>query len=183
MLESAQLSELPVIIRFILTLTNVDNAKNIIADLRQNLQSSIESCQNEESKKQEFLILESLNSGLQFRDDICKQFLQIIGNVSKDKILPIDFWILVVILSISRHAKKAERFLRKKIKEGYFTKAILNRALCDHAAALESHFNSLLSISEFSLRSKIDRVSQFGIEIYYILFQNFKEAYQRQEVL
>ncbi|KAK3279935.1 hypothetical protein CYMTET_12203, partial [Cymbomonas tetramitiformis] len=199
--ESADVEDLPVLLRFLLQTAVQANATWVVRELRKNLNfisgSDVRAAAPDRKQKakvssgsSEASILEALRTGLRFHSTMCDTFLKEIRNVcsgtgncgSEHKV--VDIWVLLVVHSFGgQNHKLVESILRKKILEEKLTIKLLERSLVGHAEALKPYFPSLLAVGESLLRAREESARQFGGAFYTLAFQSFTDGYHRQEVL
>ncbi|KAK9719617.1 hypothetical protein K7432_004683 [Basidiobolus ranarum] len=199
-LESADLDDLPIMIKFLLQSVDVDNAQYVIGRIRSKLdlksiyrlrddrlfsQSTSTRSTQKVRKMPETLILESLRSGLQFNKMLRDVWLKVISEIGDDQDYQlIDFIILIIMHSLKNIKKKAENIFRKKISSGIFSLALLEETITNHNEALREYFGSLLSLAEALLRACQNNMilGRAASIIYESCFRMF-DSYYRQEVI
>ncbi|KAI9025258.1 Fanconi anaemia protein FANCD2 [Phycomyces nitens] len=203
-LDSAELDDLPVIVKFLLQTVSPTTVDTVITGIRQKLdfralgkvqQTDISNYpmsqkskpQKEDSNKNspEALILESIKLGLQFHKFVCDGWIKAISGLAgprEHKV--IDVLILFTLHSMPSTKKKAESIFKKKILSGAITGSLLEETILCHANGLTSYWNTILSLTEFVLRSnqKSTAVSQCAGALYASAFKSC-DAYYRQEIV
>ncbi|KAL0093289.1 Fanconi anemia protein FANCD2 [Phycomyces blakesleeanus] len=203
-LDSAELDDLPVIVKFLLHTVSPTTVDIVISGIRQNLdfrtlgkvqQAEIShsvaghksKLQKEDSNKHypEALILESIKLGLQVHKFVCDGWIKAISALNgprEHKVL--DVLILFTLHSMPSTKKKAESIFKKKILCGGITGALLEETILCHANGLTSYWNTILSLTEFVLRSnqKSTAVAQCAGALYASAFKSC-DAYYRQEIV
>ncbi|ORX90317.1 hypothetical protein K493DRAFT_356944 [Basidiobolus meristosporus CBS 931.73] len=199
-LESADLDDLPIMIKFLLQSVDADNAQYVIGRIRSKLdlksiyrlrddklfsQSTSSKAAQKTKKIPETLILESLRSGLQFNKMLRDVWLKVIGEVGDEQDHQLlDFIILIIMHSLKNIKKKAESIFRKKISSGVFSLSLLEETIINHHEALREYFGSLLSLAEAQLRACQNNMilGRAASVIYEACFRTF-DSYYRQEVI
>ncbi|KAG0082666.1 Fanconi anemia group D2 protein, partial [Podila epicladia] len=192
-LESAELDDLPIVIKFLLQTVEPDTVGEVIETLRQNLdfksisrlQRSSKSKKKMVSQTPEVLILDALKTGIRFQKfvtDAWYKALVAIPKPSDHRV--IDVMVLFILHSIVSLKKKVEVLIRKKIIEGMLTKKLLEDTISVHGMSLREYMPSILSISENLLRSSANHpiVVRAASSLYTSAFQ-VSDAYYRQEIV
>ncbi|KAG9294638.1 hypothetical protein G9A89_008117 [Geosiphon pyriformis] len=197
-LESADLADLPIVVKFLLQTVTPDDVQEVIQKIRRKLDfRTIGKAQNEslnyskragKAKKEqmpEALILESIKIGLQFNKFVKDAWLRAIIDLktSMDHKI-IDILVLIIMHSLSNMKKKVESLFIKKLAGGLFTNQLLEETITCHAEGLLEYFNSILSLSEVLLRTTKQQalIARSACTLYRSSFKVF-EAYHRQEIV
>eukprot|EP01094_Clydonella_sp_ATCC50884_P007012 TRINITY_DN161_c2_g2_i1.p2 TRINITY_DN161_c2_g2~~TRINITY_DN161_c2_g2_i1.p2 ORF type:complete len:667 (+),score=142.56 TRINITY_DN161_c2_g2_i1:64-2001(+) len=185
-LRRAKLSDLPVIVRYILQTATPEDAKKVVGILRTDLRfDSVEvDCEESNQGAHEALVVDTLQSGIRFHLHFVKTFLAEIQACpdARDHTF-LDLWFLVIIYSIGNYEKQIQQLLKKKVTKGHFTKGLLKGALGGHASALKQLFPDLLRFAGFLVSSSSPEMRSFGSEMYHLCFENFEDPFHRQELL
>ncbi|RIB11525.1 Fanconi anaemia protein FANCD2 [Gigaspora rosea] len=196
-LESADLDDLAVVVKFLLQTSSPDDAYNVVQQIREKVDfHSIGELQNEalNSKKHqkrkkeqipEALILDSIKLGIDIHKFVKDAWLKAISdvNITKNHKI-IDILILLILHSIPSTKKKVETIFHKKIVSGLFTPDILENTIKYHFEGLREYFSDILLLSECLLRSSQQQttVSRAACTLYRSAFLVF-EPYQQQEIV
>ncbi|KAF9198259.1 Fanconi anemia group D2 protein [Haplosporangium sp. Z 27] len=194
-LESAELDDLPIVIKFLLQTVEADTVGEVIETIRANLDfESINKLQKNSKQKSksrtpsqtpEVLILDALRSGIRFQKfvtDAWYKALVAIPKASQHKV--IDVMVILVMHSIVSLKKKVEVLIRKKIIEGLLTRKLLEETILTHGFSLREYMPAVLSISENLLRSSTNHpiVARAASTLYTCSFQ-VSDSYYRQEIV
>ncbi|GBG68605.1 hypothetical protein CBR_g3147 [Chara braunii] len=195
-LRTADADDLPVVVRFLLQSTTPCTFREVVQEIRRNLnfltfENPSESSKTAKWKQKavsaysEALVLEAIRYVLRFRKELCDVFLKEIKAVERQKNHKvIDFWVLLVVhANGGLHRKAAETILRKKIVQGQLGDYLLQSSIHKKAESLKDYFPTLLNISETFMRAREAAVRQFACKTYALLFESFADSYHRQEVL
>ncbi|KAI5068077.1 hypothetical protein GOP47_0016422 [Adiantum capillus-veneris] len=196
-LRTSDAEDLPLVVRFLLQSATAANVRRIVHQLRENLQFTSEKNAAKAAgldmkmkgksivKNCESLVLETLRSGLRFQNVMCEAILKEIrglDQVQDHKV--IDFWLLLIIYANGGSYKKlADSIVKRKAIGGLFGKNLLSQSVRGRLALLQDYFQYLLSMSHGLLACKENAARQLGSHAYVLLFEEFKDAYHRQEVL
>ncbi|MCO5587965.1 hypothetical protein L7F22_041918 [Adiantum nelumboides] len=193
-LRTSDAEDLPLVVRFLLQSATAANVRRIVHQLRENLQFTSEKGAIGHNTKMkgkfivkncESLVLETIRSGLRFQNVMCEAILKEIRNldlVQDHKV--IDFWLLLIIYANGGPYKKlADSIVKRKAIGGLFGKNLLSHSVRGRLALLQDYFQCLLSMSHGLLACKEHAARQLGSHAYVLLFEEFKDAYHRQEVL
>ncbi|KAF9409653.1 Fanconi anemia group D2 protein, partial [Podila epigama] len=192
-LESAELDDLPVVIKFLLQTVEPDTVGDVIDSLRRHLDfKSISNLQRNSKLKMkvanqtpEVLILDALKTGVRlqkFLTDAWYKALVAIAKANDHKV--IDLMVMFILHSVVSLKKKIEALFRKKIIEGMLTKKLLEDTILAHGQSLREFMPTILSISENLLRSSGNHpiVSRAASALYSSSFQ-ISDEYYRQEIV
>jgi hypothetical protein len=105
-LASAPPPHLPVIIKFLMQTCDLEKSDRVISAMRKQL-----SCMDTDgiagAGDTATLVIDALASGLRFRPEFASKFLSTIGSIaSREAILIVDYWVLLILSSFS-HTKAA----------------------------------------------------------------------------
>ncbi|XP_071510780.1 Fanconi anemia group D2 protein-like [Diadema antillarum] len=200
-LVSADLDDLPVVIKFILQSVNSSDALEVISELRKNLDfqttnvSSSTSTPfasssrpgngkaNKKTADSELLILDTIKSTIRFNKVLADGWQKAIENVSSSaEHKVVDIFVLLISHAIANRKKSVEALFRKKVRQGHFTEELLQATFTSHSKVIRGYLSSLLCIAEKLLRSPEPQVSQFGATVYKTAFLAFDMHY-KQEVI
>ncbi|KAK3841792.1 MAG: Fanconi anemia protein FANCD2 [Linnemannia gamsii] len=194
-LISAELDDLPVVIKFLLQTVEPENVGDVIETIRQKLDfRSINKLQKSSRTKTrrvavnqtpEVLILDALKTGIRFQKFVMDAWLKALASISKaGQYKVIDVMVMFILYSIVSLKKKVEVMIRKKIIDGVLTKKLLEDTILVHGVSLREYMSSALSISENLLRSSQNYpiVARTASALYTSAFQ-VSDAYYRQEIV
>ncbi|KAI7899702.1 Fanconi anaemia protein FANCD2 [Cokeromyces recurvatus] len=189
-LESAELDDLAVIIKFMLQTVTPNTVDTIIYGIRQKLDfrslSKIHpSTQRATKHAPEAFILESIKLGLQFHKFVCDAwFKSIVALESQREHKVIDMLVLIILYSMTSIKKKVEGVIRKKIIKGHITASLIQETIMYHSDGLAGYWNTILSLSESLLRScqQFNVISPCASTLYTSSFKS-TDAYFRQEII
>ncbi|CAI2178598.1 17603_t:CDS:10 [Funneliformis geosporum] len=196
-LESADLEDLPLVVKFLLQTATSEDANEIVRQIREKvdfrsigrLQSEAsQSKRNQKKKKEdipESLILDSIKNGIQFHKFVMDAWIKVINDVKVPaNHMIIDILILLIMHSIPGIKKKVENIFRKKIESGLFTRKLLEETIACHYEGLQGYFNNIISLSESLLRSSQQQatLARAACSLYHSTFIVF-ETYEQQEIV
>ncbi|RIA85935.1 Fanconi anaemia protein FANCD2 [Glomus cerebriforme] len=196
-LESADLEDLPLVIKFLLQTATSEDAYEIVKQIREKVDfrsigrlqnEANQSKRNQKKKKEqvpESLILDSIKNGIQFHKFIMDAWIKAINDVKvPTKHMIIDILILLIMHSIPGAKKKVENIFRKKIENGLFTRKLLEEAITCHYEGLQEYFNNIISLSESLLRSSQQQatLARAACSLYKSSFIVY-ETYEQQEIV
>ncbi|KAG0232814.1 Fanconi anemia group D2 protein [Actinomortierella wolfii] len=165
-LESADLEDLPVVIKFLLQTVDPETVEDVITEIRQkldfksirNLQTNGRSADNWKHSSQaqtpEVLILDALRSGIRYQKFVASTWFKMLQSLTKS----------------TRFKRKVEALVHKKVIEGALTRRLLEDVLTMHGGALRE------SSQSFPI------VSRTACTLYTYAFYIF-DAYYRQEII
>ncbi|GAA5812259.1 hypothetical protein MFLAVUS_005709 [Mucor flavus] len=191
-LESAELDDLAIIVKFLLQTVTPSTIDMVVYGIRQKLDfralGKVQSnTQVQQKKKQapEALILESIKLGLQFHKFVCDSWLKsIVALEEQREHKVIDLLVLIILYSMTSMKKKVEAIIKKKIVQGYITSALVQETIMCHADGLLGYWGVLLSLSESLLRScqQMNAISPCASTLYVSSFKS-SDVYYRQEII
>ncbi|KAK3837824.1 MAG: Fanconi anemia protein FANCD2 [Linnemannia elongata] len=194
-LVSAELDDLPVVIKFLLQTVEPDNVGDVIETIRQKLDfRSINKLQKSSRTKSrkvsinqtpEVLILDALKIGIRFQKFVMDAWFKALSTISKPgQYKVIDVMVMFILYSIVSLKKKVEVMIRKKIIEGLLTRKLLEDTILVHGVSLREYMSAVLSISENLLRSSQNHpiVARTASALYTSAFQ-VSDGYYRQEIV
>ncbi|KAF9911840.1 Fanconi anemia group D2 protein [Linnemannia zychae] len=194
-LISAELDDLPIVIKFLLQTVEPENVGEVIETIRQKLDfrsiNKLQKSSRTKTKKiavnqtPEVLILDALKTGIRFQKFVMDAWFKALSAISKaGQYKVIDVMVMFILYSIVSLKKKVEIMIRKKIIEGVLTKKLLEDTILVHGVSLREYMSSVLSISENLLRSSQNHpiVARSASTLYSSAFQ-VSDAYYRQEIV
>eukprot|EP00111_Clytia_hemisphaerica_P006787 TCONS_00019611-protein len=195
-LESADISDLPIVIKFLQNTSNEENIVDTLLEAREKLnitnfaipnQSSTPFQRNNANSRKhlddELLIFDSIRSGIRFQKMIADAWVKVLDSIMKSKNHKVlDLYVLVVLYSFKHKRKQLNTMFRNKIKTGVFNEEIVSKALHSHSQVFSQYLKELLMVSELLLRATDATVSAYGCNLYKQMFMSF-EAFPQQEVV
>ncbi|KAF9927139.1 Fanconi anemia group D2 protein, partial [Mortierella alpina] len=194
-LESANLDDLPMVIKFLLQTVEPDTVAEVIETIRGRLDfRSISKLQRTSKSKlrsssasqtPEVLILDAMKTGIRFQKFVTDAWYKALVALTKPgQHKPIDVMVIFILHSIVSLKKKIEVLIRKKIIEGHLTGKLLEDTILVHGLSLREYMPAVLSISENLLRSSLNHpiVARTASALYTCAFQ-VSDAYYRQEIV
>ncbi|ORZ28109.1 Fanconi anaemia protein FANCD2 [Lobosporangium transversale] len=193
-LESAELDDLPIVIKFLLQTVEPETVEDVIEAIRANLDfGSINKLQknvNQKSKRAsnqtpEVLILDALKTGIRFQKFVTDAWYKALANIVKSgQYKVIDIMVILILHSIVNLKKKIEVLIRKKIIDGLLTRKLLSETIMIHGISLREYMPAVLSISENLLRSSGSHpiVARTASTLYTSAFQ-VSDIFYRQEIV
>ncbi|RMX53291.1 hypothetical protein pdam_00015249, partial [Pocillopora damicornis] len=200
MLPSAEISDLPVVVKFILQSVGDNDAFEVISELRASLDFTSTSLQpaacstpaeqrlsssGGSASDGELFTLEAIRSGIRFQRSVAEGWIKAsaiesVNSPVKHKV--VDLFVLLILHSTANRKKAMESLTRNKIKNGHFTEEMLSAAFSSHSQILREYFPDLLSLAEILLRSPDPSVCSYACSMYKLSFVSF-DLYCQQEVV
>ncbi|KAL6563004.1 hypothetical protein OROHE_005591 [Orobanche hederae] len=194
-MRTIDMEHMPYLLRFLLLSAKASNARRIFSQIREQLKSLGASyariSQLSKLKGKSYVdsteasVLDSLRCSLRFNNMLCLELLKEMKSLEKahDHKL-IDIWLLTLIFMNSESLQKSvEKLFKKKIVEGCFEGDMFDQCIHGIKDLPKDFLRTFLSLSAYLLGCKEQRAQEFGIHIYICLFEEFDDAYTRQEVL
>ncbi|KAM5281086.1 Fanconi anemia group D2 protein [Ctenodactylus gundi] len=201
-LSSVRLSDLPVIIKFILHSVTATSAPQVISELREKLDlwhfvlpSRVQASQskgqasssgNQESSDQncDVLLFDVIKSAIRYEKAISEAWIKAIENTTSDsKHKTSDVVVLLIIYSTSPQLKKCvERVLRSKVRSGCFGEQLLEGTFTLHPLVLKAICPSVLLLAQSLFHSQDQSILLFGSLLYKYTF-TFFDTFCHQEVV
>ncbi|KAF9581589.1 Fanconi anemia group D2 protein [Lunasporangiospora selenospora] len=192
-LESAELDDLPIVIKFLLQTVEPDTVGDMIETIRSNLdlRSIVKLRKNQKARAKdtnmtsEILVIDALKTGIRFQKfvaDAWYKALVAITQPGQHKV--IDIIVILILHSIVSMKQKVQALFRKKIIEGQITKKLIEETIIIHGTSLREYMSSILSISENLLRSSANYpiVARAASALYTHSF-HVSDPYYRQEIV
>jgi len=146
------------------------------------------------------LTIESISRGFAHRADLTSTLLKCIKDTPSSNTEnghthhpTADIWLLVCAASALHNRSKVKNIFKSKANSGLFTSRLLREALCGNGVALGSLFETLCDLADGLLRSSSSlsplessgggAACELGVTLYEILFEDFHEPLQRQEIV
>lgn len=198
-LRSAQLEDVAVSIRFLLESVECGAGSkltkiNLIKELRTKFSDICRTCLGADRsaikiRDSTLAVLRTLNNCFLAREDLAKLYFASVGGSEPDQELNVvDIWLLLFLKGSLAYEKSATKLLRHHIAE---SKAInvrmLRAAIRNQRVLLEPIFTQLLKTAELCLQARggkgVLELHACGRALYTLLFQEFNDAFNRQEII
>ncbi|KAI8093433.1 Fanconi anaemia protein FANCD2 [Halteromyces radiatus] len=196
-LQSAEIDDLAVMVKFLLQTVTPHTIDMTILELRQKLDlralEKVQLSQQETSQLRsrhkrespEALILDSMKLGLQFHKFVCDAWVKSIMALETQRAHKvIDILVLFILYSMTSTKKKAEKIFQKKIQSSLITANLIKETILHHADGLSGYWNTILVLAENLLR--FSHQQNFLASCSKALYTNaFRvcDAYHRQEII
>ncbi|KAK4518683.1 uncharacterized protein ATC70_008905 [Mucor velutinosus] len=194
-LESANLDDLAVMIKFMLQTVTPMTIDQVVWGIRQKLDfrsfgKTFSGDNNRQPNKPtamapEAFILESIKMGLQFHKFVCDSwFKSIVALETKRDHKLIDMMVLIILYSMTSMKKKVEGVIKKKIIHGCITGSLVKETIGNHPDGLAGYWSTILSLAESLLRaSQQNNMLSPCASVMYISAFKSTDAYYRQEII
>ena len=149
LLSSANSSDVPTVLKFLLQFPNEDYLPRIISTIRKELKLDTlldpeddllsQNKASIQSKDCEKLVFEALRSGIRF-----KQRIAICA--TKDEHYDIDFWLLIILSLVKSKEREASSILNDKIISGVFSSTMLRKWITFYSVATVEYDESPLVV-------------------------------------
>ncbi|KAF8781779.1 Fanconi anemia group D2 protein like [Argiope bruennichi] len=193
-ITTANIEDLPILVKFVLQDLNSTEAPQIIRDLREKLDfdstfnpiissTPLANKSEEISKSIEGCVLNTIKHALKFQKSLCDAWikhLEVLQGSQSHKSL--DIFVVLILMSLGIHEKKLESLLKSKIRSCSFNEDLLQITFRYHHDVLQEYAPQLLKIAECLLRCIEPAISSFGCSIYIKCFIWF-DAFYKQEVI
>lgn len=127
------------------------------------------------TKDTDALMIEALSRGFAHRMDLTSTLLKSIKETKQGYHKSVDIWLLACCGYASHNRTQVKTIFRTKATDGGFTSKMVREAIKGNGVALSSLFGTLLcDLADFLLRSNDGEVSELGITLYVVLFEEFK---------
>ncbi|KAJ3330635.1 Fanconi anemia group D2 protein [Blyttiomyces sp. JEL0837] len=182
-LDRADLTNLPIVIRFLLQTATSKTIKTQIESLRENLQ--FESFANDGHQQGDningdsthALIIDSLKTGIKSQKFVIEAWIKFISELEKkDNARMIDLIVLILLRSDHLWRKKIDALIRKKVDDRSFSPRLFRETIVGRVDGLRQYFGTLLSIAELLIRDGTDSQIECGRVLYSSLFAYFDVA-------
>ena len=132
----------------------------------------------------EALMIESLARGFTHRSDLTTALLKSIKETSPGHHPPADIWLLACCASAPHNRNQVKAVFKSKANNGGFSSRLLRESLSGNGVALNSLFTcSFCELADGLLRSSDGTSVELGVTLYELLFEEFNEPMQRQEIV
>ncbi|KAL3799645.1 hypothetical protein ACHAW5_004516 [Stephanodiscus triporus] len=193
-LANVDQSGLPALVAFLMTRCPVDRGMTtmVVEEMRNlPLGEGESSC----------LVVESISRGFAHRADVTSAFLRSVRETPNDgRHPPADVWLLACCAYAPHNRQKVKSLFKSKATSGSFTSRMLRESLSGNGVALTSLFGtSLCDLADGLLRVQSSSSSdgaaagvggggggaacELGVTLYEVLFEEFREPMQRQEIV
>ncbi|CAO3664414.1 unnamed protein product [Umbelopsis ramanniana] len=200
-LDTANMSDLPMIMRFLLQTATAEKIEDVILKIRQKLDfkalAKVQAAEKDvvsfrpanapvdKGMVPEALVLESIKIGLQFHKFISDAWIKVIN----DKESPsgykiIDVLVLFTMYSMPPTKKKVEQIVKKKIISKVLSIDLITETISQHAEGINSLWMPILSLAEALLRTNPNQplITKVSSAIYKNAFK-MCNTYYRQEII
>lgn len=203
-LHAARPEQLPVVVKFLLTNTQVSVAYQVLSDIRMKINlpgdcrpsrgsprkglssSSIPSSYvAKDDPAYELLLLDNIKMAALIHKFLTLNWLKVIQDVyDVASVKPIDFLVLLILHNaIPSHRQNIESIMKNKIRTGIFTDRVLGKIFANHVDALKENFGPLKKISSMLMRSPILLLRLTGATFYKLSFLHLDGHYRQETVL
>eukprot|EP00049_Salpingoeca_infusionum_P013195 m.246523 g.246523 ORF g.246523 m.246523 type:complete len:1460 (+) comp15380_c0_seq2:92-4471(+) len=174
-------SNIPAVLKFLLSTTTPATAKALLIDLRRNLH--FDSLALDEARDAQSFTIEVLKSGVQLNRTVADAWLALLRQAkSAADHMVVDLIVLLILRAQRVHKKVASALLVRKTKSRAFPTKMWIELISKHNAAVKPFFQSLIAIADALMRANDLNCQQAASEIYRTAFQYF-DVYCRQEVV
>ena len=208
-LGSAGKEELPIIVKFLLSGINPNDAAMEIDSLRENLnldpdeiahgqlsqivsqgipmtsQAAIRIRNRSGStlteKDTDVVVLDIIRVSLVCENKIADAWIRAIDNPAKG-MKSLDILVLLVLYSLPNKKKAVESMFQRKIRRGELVEGLLKRSFQNHTTVMRSQFDTMKVIAEVLMRSHERPLNDFGIAMLREAFLNL-DRFCQQEVI
>ncbi|PIN26603.1 hypothetical protein CDL12_00633 [Handroanthus impetiginosus] len=194
-IRTIDMEHMPYLLRFLLLSAKASNARRIISHIREQLKfvgvSHKRATENSKLKGKsvvdnaEASVLDSLRCGLRFKNMLCVELLKELKSLEEARDHKvIDIWLLTLVFMNNESLQKSvEKLFKKKVLEGCFQDHMFDQCIHGIKDLPKDYLPTYLSFSAYLLACKEQRAQEFGIHMYICLFEEYCDAYSRQEVL
>jgi Fanconi anemia group D2 protein len=185
-LQSVELSDLPLLVKFLLHTADPESSASIINGIRSlNVMGlSVHSVGGDGGQRQsssETMLVESIRSGLRSNMKAADSFVSTIQSSNAHS--TIDIWILLVQHSLPGSRSKIENTFKKQTQTGCFTPELMHQAIECSNGALCTYFENCKAIADLLVRAADSGCRKAGQTMYVAMFRSFSEDFHRQDVL
>jgi len=187
--------QMPHLLRFLLLSATPANAGRIIFQIREQLRfigavdpraaRSKKLKGKASANSTDGAILDTLRSGLRFKNMLCEAFLKELKSVDHPKDHKvIDVWLIMLIYANGGALQKsAEKILKSKILRGCIRETLFDQCIRGNTELVKEHFMLFLSVSDYLLACKEQKAREFASYLFTALFEEFTDTYSRQELV
>ena len=197
-LGSANMTDLPIILRFLFaSTTKKEDIVTVVNGIRQKINPvslrKVDSMtkkgkrgkQPEASRDSSpcMLLFDTLKSSLQLSKEFSSAFLSVIQASTKvEENYIIDVWILIALHAVPTTRNNALNVFKTKISKSHFNTDLVRKSIEGNSDVLFSCFRDLLCIGSAMLRST-SVVKSFGAYFFEILFKEFSSKLCRTDII
>ncbi|GFY79169.1 fanconi anemia group D2 protein [Trichonephila inaurata madagascariensis] len=193
-ITTANIEDLPVLVKFVLQDLSQIDAPQTIRNLRQKLDfdstfnpiissTPLESKDKDISKSIEDCVLNTIRHALKFQKPLCDAWIkqiEVLQGPLNHKSL--DIFVVLMLMSLGINEKKLESLIKNKIRTCDINEDLLQIAFRCHCSVLQEYAHELLKLAESLLRCIEPIISNFGCSIYIKCFIWF-DSFYKQEVI
>ncbi|XP_015929151.1 Fanconi anemia group D2 protein [Parasteatoda tepidariorum] len=193
-ISTANIEDLPVIVKFVLQDLTIAEAPQVIRELQSKLDfnstfnpiissTPINPKNGEISKSIESCVLTTIKHSLKFQKTLCDawvKYLELLEGPNNHKAL--DIFVILIFLSLEINERKLESLLKNKVKAGDINEDLLQATFRGHHDVLQEYAKELLKIAELLLRAFEPVISSFACCVYMNCFVWF-DSFYKQEVI
>ncbi|KAK7493947.1 hypothetical protein BaRGS_00014829, partial [Batillaria attramentaria] len=194
-LHSVDAENLPVVLKFLLRTASAADLMEVVGEIRSGLDlasvvvagkntlsrnSHAKRGSEDRHRDSEMLIVDTIQSGIQFQRGAADVWLKTIDGV-KEKLKVLDLVVLLILHQTNRR-KSVESLVRNKIRSGAFSETLLQTAFSNNSQVLQGKFKAVLSVAEVLLRSPEVALCYMGHVLYKQAFCWF-DTFSRQEIV
>ncbi|DAZ98829.1 TPA: hypothetical protein N0F65_000985, partial [Lagenidium giganteum] len=188
-LSSAALTDLPVIVKYLVLEAPIEDFELMLAELIEKLSTIIAFSAHDTSamsqparsrragleNNKEALILGGVVQGFYVRDELMKAFLTRMKAAKQQEsdLQMFEVWMLFGAHSIATHRDKTEKLVRAFVQSGQIGSSLLQQAIKGHADALRSYFPSILQLASVLVSLNDAKSASVGGLLYELLFDEF----------
>jgi len=204
---SSRTTDLPAIIRFLMHHLSAENAASITSALRTGLSAEFLTDPaadgvlpfaraNEAATERnamsaagagEALVLDAFLSALRMRSELGGLFLSQLETLKKAaEHTPLDWWLLVALTAAgdAKSKARAAKWLVDRGTKALLRPELLRAAILTHGVALRPHYAVQLQLAAALVRhASSAHANDLGGDVYALLFAEFAEPYERQELI
>jgi len=134
----------------------------------------------------EALVLDALQTAMRLRKEVVVLTLRHLDNLTKPADhSPLDWWLLCAAFTTSAPAerKKVLRIVVDKASSKQLSPSLLRAAVRGHGVTLSPHFGAHLEMATALLQKQTASSRDAGGALYALVFEEFTEIFERQELL
>ncbi|XP_037076945.1 Fanconi anemia group D2 protein-like [Pollicipes pollicipes] len=189
-LQAARPEHLPVVVKFLLE--DAGRAEELIADLRRRVRlgrpTDLLSQRHgapDDSANHEMALLQNVRFAFQVDKRQHMSWLKALDAVCPPEVHhPLDVLLLLQLHDTAPARQRlVEAVLRKKVRAGHFSRAVLRDTFAAHAQTLKQFISTLRRLAAFLLRCSEPSLSDYGAEIYRLGFVSFSGYHQQEMVI
>ena len=189
---SANVADLPIVIRFLLQHMTKDTAKDVVDALRSGL--GVEALNPDGDTAEagqpggETLVLDAVQSALRLRRELTSLVLEQLEKVKHAaEHRAVDWWLICALhtTSVARDKTKVHKLVQTKAAKAQITRELLQAAIVGHSGALRPHYQTHLELAGKLLGASDATARRLGRSLYVMLLREFdgKHGQDRQELI